>query len=148
LICTDAFSACEEALDRLIRHLPSPLLAWITRIVVMPLGPSRRAPREATQRTVAAQLQNDSRLRERLGERVGLPADASPWPLVDTALRLGREAEAIEARAAAANRQRPPRFAPARIEQAQMLGAIDDAEAAALHAWLAAVGRVQTTPTA
>lgn len=148
LICTDAFSACEEALDKLLRHLSSPTLAWLTRRVILPLGHSRRAPAEMTQRTVAAQLQNDGRLRERLGSRAGLPADASPWPLVDTALRLGREAEAIEARAAAANRQRPPRFAPARIEQAQMLGAIDDAEAAALHAWLAAVGRVQTTPTA
>lgn len=146
LICTDAFSACEEALDKLLRHLSSPTLAWLTRRVILPLGNSRRAPAEMTQRNVAAQLQNDGALRERLGARAGLPADASPWPLVDTALRLGREAETIETRAASANSKRPPRFAPARIEQAQMLGAIDDAEAAALHAWLAAVVRAQTTP--
>lgn len=143
LICTDAFSACEEALDRLIRHLPSPLLAWITRIVVMPLGPSRRAPREATQRTVAAQLQNDSRLRERLGERVGLPADASPWPLLDAALTAMRAAEGLESRLAAAPPAAAPRHLPTRIAEAEGAGRIDAAEAAALRDWLTASARVR-----
>jgi len=144
LICTDAFSACEEALDRLIRHLSSPFLAWLTRRIVMPLGPSRRAPREATQRSVATQLQNDgSRLRERLGERVGLPADASPWPAIDQALGLMRANEAVEARAIAAALARPSRHAPTRITQARDSGAIDAAEAEALRAWLAAVSHLQ-----
>ncbi len=143
LTCTDAFSACEEALDRLIRHLSSPFLAWLTRRIVLPLGPSRRAPREATQRSVATQLQNDSRLRERLGDRVGLPADASPWPAIDQALGLMRANEAIEARAIAAPIARPSRHVPARIAQARDSGAIDEVEAQSLRDWLAAVARIQ-----
>ncbi|WP_273456130.1 acyl-CoA dehydrogenase domain-containing protein, partial [Nevskia ramosa] len=143
LICTDAFSACEEALDRLIRHLSSPFLAWLTRRIVLPLGPSRRAPREATQRSVANQLQGDSRLRERLGERVGLPADASPWPLIDQALGLMRAGEAIEAQAIAAKVTRLSRHVPTRIDQTRDSGVIDEAEAQALRDWLAAVTRIQ-----
>ena len=143
LICTDAFSACEEALDRLIRHLSSPFLAWLTRRIVLPLGPSRREPREATQRNVANQLQADSRLRERLSDRVGLPADASPWPAIDQALGLMRASEAVEARAIAAPVARPSRHVPTRIDQARDSGAIDTAEADELMAWLAAVNRIQ-----
>lgn len=142
LICTDAFSACEEALDRLIRHLSSPLLAWTTRLIVMPLGASRRAPREATQRNVAAQLQNDSRLRERLAERVGLPADASPWPLLDEALRLQREGEAIEVRIRKDGTEPAPRYLPTRVQEARAAGLIDDTEALALTRWLSAASRV------
>jgi acyl-CoA dehydrogenase len=144
LICTDAFSACEEALDRLIRHLPSSPLAWITRFVVMPLGASRRAPRDAAQRTVAAQLQNhDSRLRERLGERVGLPADASPWPLLDAALAAMRAGEAIEQQLAAAPSVAPPRHLPTRIAEAEAAGLIDEAQARTLRDWLRAAARIR-----
>lgn len=143
LICTDAFSACEEALDRLIRHLSSPFLAWLTRRIVLPLGQSRRAPRESVQRSVANQLQSDSRLRERLGERAGLPADASPWPPIDRALGLMRAGEAIEARAKAAGIARLSRHVPTRIDQTRDHGAIDEAEAQVLRDWLAAVLRIQ-----
>ncbi|MDH4459208.1 MAG: DUF1974 domain-containing protein [Nevskia sp.] len=145
LVCTDAFAACEEALDRLIRHLSSPLLATLTRLIVMPLGASRRAPRELTQRSVAAQLQSDSRLRERLGERVGLPADASPWPLLDEALRLQAEGSAIEERLSKASSGRMPRHLPTRINEARSAGLIDDAEAQALQDWLRAARRIHLT---
>lgn len=149
LVCTDAFTACEEALDRLIRHLSSPLLAFVTRLIVMPLGGSRRAPREAAQRTVAAQLQNDSRLRERLGERIGLPGDASPWPALDAALAQMQAGESAEQRVLAASAgAAPSRHPPTRIDLAASAGLIEADAARTLHAWLRAVERVHTpTPS-
>lgn len=142
LICTEAFAACEEALDRLIRHLSSPLLATLTRLIVMPLGASRRAPREVTQRNVAAQLQGDSRLRERLSEGVGLPADASAWPLIDEALRLQADAAGAEEQLARQSASRPPRHLPTRIRDAQRDGLIDEQQARQLQDWLLAARRI------
>jgi acyl-CoA dehydrogenase len=146
LTCTEAFVAVEEALDRLLRHLSSPTLAWLTRLVVMPLGHSRLAPSEATQRAVATQLQIASPLRERLAMRSGLPADASPWPMIETALEAARSSESIEQRAIAATDRNPPRHAPSRITLAMTSGAITPEEAAQLQAWRAAVIAVEQTP--
>lgn len=139
LICTEAFSAVEEALDRLLRHLSSPTLAWLTRWIVMPLGRSRRAASEATQRAAVSQLQGDSMLRTRLSTRSGLPTDAAHWPLLDTALAAMRGNEALEQRAAAATQAKPNRHVPSRIAQAQAGGAIDADEARQLHRWYEAV---------
>lgn len=139
LVCTEAFAEIEEALDRLLRHLSSPTIAWLTRLIVLPLGRSRQAPSEATQRAIATQLQGDSPLRERLALRSGLPADASPWPMIDKALDAARGNEAIEQRAAAATASGAARHAPTRITQAESAGAITPDEAARLRHWLAAV---------
>ncbi len=141
LICTAAFGAVEEALDRLLRRLSSPTLAWLIRVIVLPLGRSRVVASEATQRAVATQLQHDSPLRERFAARGSLPADASPWPLLEAALEAMRAAAAIEQRAMAATQPAPARYAPARIAQALAGGAIDDDEAEKLLRWRAAVMR-------
>ena len=147
LICTEAFSAVEEALDRLLRHLSSPMLAWITRLIVLPLGYGRFTPSEATQRAIATQMQNDSPLRERLAARCGLPADASPWPLLEAVLEAARNSEVLEQRAAVVTQDLPPRHAATRIAQAQSIGAIDADDAAKLHAWVAAVAQFQQAPS-
>ncbi|GAC1624323.1 MAG: acyl-CoA dehydrogenase FadE [Nevskia sp.] len=147
LICTEAFGAVEEALDRLLRHLSSPTLSWLTRLIVLPLGHSRLAPSEATQRSIAAQLQQtDSPLRERLALRSGLPADATPWPLLDAALAAARGLEAVEQRAAAATAQAASRHAPTRIALAESAAAITTEEAAQLRAWLAAFSAFEAFP--
>lgn len=146
LICTEAFGAVEEAFDKLLRHLSSPTVAWLTRRIVMPLGRSRRTPSEMTQRAAAAQLQSDGALRARLGLRSGLPIDASHWPTIEAAVAAQAEGEAIEQRLR--NAAPASRHVPSRIAELLASGAIDASEANRLHDWYRAYCAVWTEPKA
>ncbi len=135
-VCADALRGVEEALDRVIRHLSSPLLSLATRLIVFPLGRGAWAPSDAANRQVAQRQLDTQRLRASLQPappRLGLLANA---------LFATLDGEALEARAAlaAANGR------VARIEQALATGLIDAAQAQQLLDWLYAVRTLERVP--
>lgn len=137
-VCADVFRGVEEALDRVLRHLSSPLLALITRLIIFPLGRGAWALSDTANRQVAQGL-IDGRLL-----RVALPkAPPRLRPLADLLLAT-LDGEALESRVAAG----PANGRVMRIEQALASGLIDAPQAQQLLDWIYAERALHRVPDA
>lgn len=141
-ICAGAFVEVEDALERVLRQLPSALQRGVARFIAFPLGRGRGTPREGSQRVIAQQLKNEGPLRRRLALQAGLPLDATPWPALAAAIEAERSGSAIERRALDATVDELT-DGPGRIVRAQAAGAIDGSEARQLRDWREAVQRLR-----
>jgi acyl-CoA dehydrogenase len=130
-LCADALRAVEEALDKVLRHLSAPALAWLARLLIFPLGHAALAPGAAANRQVAQWLQDEARLRRRFGE-CG-PALAPLAAALDAT--LGGEALEKSFTAAEDSGQPPAQ----RIADAVAAGRINEQQARQLEDWLQAV---------
>jgi len=134
-LCADALRAVEEALDKVLRHLSAPALAWCARLLIFPLGHAALAPGDAANRQVAQWLQDETRLRRRFAE-CG-PALA---PLAE-ALDATLAGEALEKSFAASEDTGQP---PAqRVADALAAGRINEQQARQLDQWLQAMRRLR-----
>ncbi|MDB5987362.1 MAG: hypothetical protein JWR16_2415 [Nevskia sp.] len=137
-VCADALRGVEDALDRVLRHLSSPVLALLTRLIVFPLGRGAWAPCDGANRQVA----------QRLLDARGLRAALTPSPprlgLLSTALLATLDGEALEARVATT----PANGRIVRIEQALASSLIDAAQAQQLLDWTYAVRALERVAAA
>jgi acyl-CoA dehydrogenase len=132
-VCADALRALEEALDKVLRHLSSPVLSWIARRLIFPLGFGALAPGDDANRRIALALLDEASLAERLaacGPRLA--------PLA-AALAATVAGEAVETHCPTGVSAQAPSL---RIADAQSTGAIDEEQARQLLAWLDAVRRI------
>jgi acyl-CoA dehydrogenase len=137
-VCADAFRGVEEALDRVLRHLSSPILALITRLIIFPLGRGAWALSDTANRQVAQGLIDGRLLRAAL-----LKAPPRLGPLAELLLAT-LDGEALESRVAAG----PANGRVMRIEQALASGLIDAPQAQQLLDWIYAARALQRAPDA
>jgi acyl-CoA dehydrogenase len=139
-LCADALRAVEEALDKVLRHLSAPALAWVARLLIFPLGHAALAPGDAANRQVAQWLQDETRLRRRFAESG--PALAPLAAALDATLA----GEALEKSFAAAEDVGQP---PAqRVADALAAGRINEQQAQQLEHWLQAMRGLRRSTSA
>jgi acyl-CoA dehydrogenase len=101
--CEDAFLRVEEALDGVLRNLPSRPLAWLLRMAIFPWGRRSHGPGDALGREVAGILLEPSPMRDRLAAGAFMPMDPrEPVGRMEDALRKVIAAEPVERKLAAA----------------------------------------------
>jgi acyl-CoA dehydrogenase len=129
--CRDLIYAFQEQAHGLLRNFPNRSMAAFLRLAVFPTGRSYSAPSDALSLRLAGRLTEDSPLRDALvaGSYATDPA-AGPVALLERALGLAPEAEAIERRLRTALADAPPDVQGdrARLEFASERGLVDARE--------------------
>ncbi|MDR3418576.1 MAG: DUF1974 domain-containing protein, partial [Nevskia sp.] len=133
-ICADALRAVEEALDKVVRHLSSPALSWLARLLIFPRGHAALAPDDGANRQVAQWLQDTTRLQ-------GWRAECGPrLDVLGAALDATLAGEPLEKSLGAAADATP---AAQRIADAAVAGTLGEPQAHQLSGWLEAVRRLR-----
>jgi acyl-CoA dehydrogenase len=136
-VCADALRSVEEALDKVLRHLSSPLLSALARLLIFPRGHAALAPSDAANRQIALSMQDEQRLRQRLA---------------DCGVRLAPLAASLEATLAGEALEKRlgdgagTRAAALLIDDAAAAELIDAEQSRQLQGWLAAVRKLLRTP--
>ncbi len=73
--CEYSLFQIQQALDGVLRNFPQPILGWVLRGLVFPLGRRRHMPGDALTHRVAVLLQSPSEARDRLTAGIFLPDD-------------------------------------------------------------------------
>lgn len=136
-VCADALRAVEEALDKVLRHLSSPLLSAFARLIIFPRGHAALAPSDAANRQVALWLQDENRLRRRLAE-----CGPRLAPLA-ASLEATLAGESLEKRLADGG---ATQAAALLIDDAAEAKLIDGEQSRQLNTWLAAIRRLRRLP--
>ncbi|MBL6751392.1 MAG: DUF1974 domain-containing protein [Nevskia sp.] len=136
-VCADALRSVEEALDKVLRHLSSPLLSALARLLIFPRGHAALAPSDAANRQIALLMQDGARLRQRLAE-----CGARLAPLA-ASLEATLAGEVLEKRL---DEGAGSRAAALLIDDAAQAQLIDGEQSRQLSGWLAAVRRLRRAP--
>jgi acyl-CoA dehydrogenase len=135
----DAMYQAQEAFDGVLANYPNRLVAWFLKRCIFPWGHPYVVPSDALGHAAARLLIDATPTRDRLTAETFVAADEhDPVAAIELALKAALEAEPIDARIRAADRE--GRFAgnPAAsvrdmAEAARAAGVIDDAELAVLR---------------
>jgi acyl-CoA dehydrogenase len=130
----DSLYRIQDALEGVLENFPSRPLAFLLRLVVLPLGRPYRRPSDRLGRHAAAVLTAPSKSRDRLTEHIYLPKDVrDPLGLVERAFELALKVEPIEAKLAKQKLRFKPGNLERIVEKGLAKGFIDEAEAKLLR---------------
>lgn len=130
LVCRDRLYRLERNLAAALQELRPPLLRTLLRLLTLPPGSQSRAPTAAETESAALILLSEPVVRERLRSRL---------PVHPGLLELDTRAQALHAlepslrRLQMAQMEPPPVGEPARIDHAERLGLLSEAEAGILR---------------
>ncbi len=135
--CRNLLYHAQEQLHGFLRNFPNRLLAGLMRIIVFPRGRTYSAPSDRLGRRVAELVTRSGNSRERLCQHIYWTLEpGNPLGLLEEALRLAESMEPVEKRIRVEGVKTGRVTAldlPGQIIQAQALGIISEAEAAALR---------------
>jgi acyl-CoA dehydrogenase len=95
--CEHALHEIQQALEGVLRNLPSRLAAWVVRPVVFPLGVRYRPPSDATGAMVARSVLEDDNARGGLATGIFMPPSSEPGlGQLEAALRDAVAAHRVE----------------------------------------------------
>jgi len=103
--CRDLLYRTQEQMHSLLRNFPNRFLAVLMRMLVFPTGRRYSAPSDRLGSRITELLMNPSSARDRLTANVYLGSDYEGIALLDSTLRLAIQAEPLEKRIRAAQKE-------------------------------------------
>jgi acyl-CoA dehydrogenase len=131
--CQSSLHEAETALNEVLRNFPNPLVAWVLRAQLQPMGIRCKKPKDRLTTMVSNTISEPTAARDRLSQGIYV-GEGTPLHMVDKAMRLMVELDPIK------QKMRKARIRTA--QEAREKGIISDNEAARMAEALEVVQEV------